>query len=93
MKIKEGDKLPNATVFILDKNPEEVTIRQFAEEIIDLTESKSKIIYKPLPEDDPVRRLPDISIAKNKLDWHPIYNRKKALISTIKYFKASIDFD
>src|SRR5215218_8558348 len=52
-------------------NPGEFTIRQLAEQVIELTGSKSKLIQEPLPEDDPVRRRPDITLAKQRLDWSP----------------------
>ena len=67
-------------------NPEEYTIKQLAEIIIELTGSKSEIIYKPLPEDDPVRRKPDISLAKSLLDWEPETRLIDGLIKTIEYF-------
>ena len=68
-------------------NPNEITINQLASEIIKLTKSNSKIIFNDLPEDDPKRRRPDISLAKNKLDWNPNRNLKYGLNETIKYFK------
>jgi UDP-glucuronate decarboxylase len=67
-------------------NPEEYTIKQLAEIIIELTGSKSEIIYKPLPEDDPVRRKPDISLAESLLDWEPETRLIDGLIKTIEYF-------
>lgn len=67
-------------------NPEEFTIRELAEKIIDLTGSKSKIIYKPLPKDDPVRRKPDIRLAKEKLSWQPLTPLDEGLKKTITYF-------
>jgi len=68
-------------------NPEEITIKQLAEEIIEICNSKSNIIYKPLPQDDPLRRRPDISLANKKLDWRPKYKRTDGLLKTINYFK------
>ena len=68
-------------------NPEEITIKQLAEEIIEICNSKSNIIYKPLPQDDPLRRRPDISLANKKLDWRPEYERIEGLLKTINYFK------
>lgn len=68
-------------------NPEEVTVKELAEKIIDLTGSKSKIIYKPLPEDDPVRRRPNISLAKEKLSWQPEVGIEEGLKKTIVYFE------
>jgi len=71
-------------------NPTEFTIKELAEEIIKLTNSKSKIIYKPLPEDDPTRRRPDISLAKEKLDWQPEVKLEEGLKKTIEYFKTKV---
>ncbi len=71
-------------------NPEEISILDLAKLIINLTNSKSKIKYFPLPNNDPTRRKPDISLAKNKLNWEPDINLKEGLIKTINYFKDSI---
>lgn len=68
-------------------NPIETTILKLAEIIIKLSNSKSKIVYKKLPSDDPDRRKPDISLAKNKLKWKPIVSLNDGLLSTIKYFE------
>ncbi|MBR4678418.1 MAG: SDR family oxidoreductase [Bacteroidales bacterium] len=68
-------------------NPEEVSVKELAEKIIDFTDSKSKIIYKPLPADDPVRRRPDISLAKEKLSWQPKVGIHEGLKKTIAYFE------
>ncbi len=67
-------------------NPSERSILEFAEMIIKLTNSKSKIIYKPLPSDDPTRRRPDISLAKEKLNWEPKVDITEGLTKTIEYF-------
>jgi UDP-glucuronate decarboxylase len=67
-------------------NPKEFTIRQLAEEVIQLTGSGSKLIFKPLPEDDPKQRQPDISLAKSELGWQPTVELKEGLIKTIAYF-------
>ena len=67
-------------------NPDEITIKDFAEEIIKLTGTDQKIIYKPLPENDPLQRQPDISIAKEKLKWEPLVNRAEGLKITYNYF-------
>ncbi|MCF8273695.1 MAG: SDR family oxidoreductase [Flavobacteriaceae bacterium] len=71
-------------------NPNEFTILELAKKVIDLTGSKSKIIYKPLPSDDPMQRQPDISLAKKELDWSPKVNLDEGLIKTIEYFKGII---
>ncbi|MDI9358073.1 MAG: SDR family oxidoreductase [Phycisphaerales bacterium] len=68
-------------------NPDEISLNDFAKEIIDLSGSKVKIIYKPLPTDDPKQRRPDISKAKELLQWQPIVSRKDGLIKTYEYFK------
>ena len=68
-------------------NPDEITIKEFAEEIINLTDTDSKIVYKELPEDDPKQRRPDISRAKTILGWEPKVDRKKGLAVTYEYFK------
>ena len=67
-------------------NPGEFTIRQLAEKIIDMTDSKSKLILKPLPEDDPKQRCPDISKARELLDWEPTTPLETGLRFTIDYF-------
>ena len=67
-------------------NPEEYNIKEIAEKIIDITGSKSKLIYKPLPEDDPKKRKPDISLAKKELDWKSTTSLDEGLKKTIEYF-------
>lgn len=69
-------------------NPDEVTIKDFAEEIIKLTGTNQKIIYKELPTDDPLQRQPDITKAKQLLDWEPKISRAEGLALTYKYFKS-----
>jgi dTDP-glucose 4,6-dehydratase len=69
-------------------NPDEITIGQFAEEIIALTGTKQKVIYKPLPENDPLQRQPDITKAKELLNWQPKINRAEGLKITFDYFKG-----
>ena len=71
-------------------NPQEYTMIQLAEKIIELTESKSKIVYMPLPQDDPMQRKPVIELAKDKLNWIPITQLEEGLIKTIDYFKTVI---
>ena len=72
-------------------NPNEFTIKELALKVIELTGSKSKIIYLPLPEDDPVQRQPDISLAKKMLDnWEPKVQLEEGLLKTIDYFKKTL---
>ncbi|HCK40271.1 MAG: NAD-dependent dehydratase [Planctomycetaceae bacterium] len=73
-------------------NPDEFTIRELAELIVEMTGSKSKIVERPLPEDDPTRRRPDIDLAKEKLDWQPQVVLREGLVKTIDWFKT-IDLD
>jgi dTDP-glucose 4,6-dehydratase len=68
-------------------NPDEITIAQFGEEIIKLTGTQQKLVYKPLPKDDPKQRQPDISLAKKLLGWEPKVNRAEGLRITYEYFK------
>lgn len=68
-------------------NPNEFTILELAQEVIALTHSKSKIIYQPLPSDDPLQRKPDISLAQKELGWEPKVQLKEGLERTIAYFK------
>ncbi len=68
-------------------NPHEITIKSFAEEILKLTSTNQKIIYKELPENDPLRRQPDISLAKKILNWEPKIDRAKGMKITFDYFK------
>jgi dTDP-glucose 4,6-dehydratase len=72
-------------------NPDEITIAQFAEEIIKLTGAKQKIIFEPLPQDDPKQRRPDITKAIELLDWQPKVNRADGLKITYDYFKSLPD--
>lgn len=72
-------------------NPEEFTMLQLAECIIKLTKSKSKIVYKPLPSDDPKQRRPDIKMAQRELHWKPSVGLEKGLADTISYFKGLIE--
>jgi UDP-glucuronate decarboxylase len=71
-------------------NPEEFTILELAEKIIELTGSRSKIVYKPLPADDPKKRQPDIRLAKKKLGWSPKVTLEEGLKKTIPYFEILI---
>ena len=69
-------------------NPDEISLKDFAEEVLRLTGNKVKIIYKPLPADDPKQRKPDITKAKKLLNWEPKVNRKEGLAKTYEYFKS-----
>jgi dTDP-glucose 4,6-dehydratase len=69
-------------------NPDEITIGQFAEEIIRLTGTRQKVIYQPLPKDDPKQRQPDITRAKTILGWTPKVSRQEGLKITYAYFKS-----
>jgi UDP-glucuronate decarboxylase len=71
-------------------NPVESTILELAEKIIALTKSKSKIVNKPLPQDDPTRRRPDISLAKAKLGWTPTVPLEEGLARTVHYFRQQV---
>ena len=72
-------------------NPNEFTIKQLAERVIELTGSRSKLIYKPLPEDDPKQRQPDITFAKDVLDWQPAVQLDQGLKETIAFFEQQLN--
>ncbi|GAA3588306.1 SDR family oxidoreductase [Flavivirga amylovorans] len=74
-------------------NPHEITIKDFAEEIIKLTGVNQKIIYKELPQDDPLQRQPDISLAKKILNWEPKIERREGMLKTFNYFKSLSEED
>ncbi len=69
-------------------NPIEVTMRELAERIVELTGSRSKLVYRPIPQDDPRRRCPDISLAKRELGWEPRTPLAEGLARTIEYFRT-----
>ena len=69
-------------------NPNEFSIKELAEKVIDLTGSTSQLIFKPLPEDDPLQRRPDISLAREKLEWEPKIELGEGLKNTIAYFET-----
>jgi nucleoside-diphosphate-sugar epimerase len=68
-------------------NPVEITVKELANKVVKLADSKSEIIYQPLPEDDPRKRQPDISLAKKYLKWEPKTSLEDGLKKTIEYFK------
>ena len=71
-------------------NPGEFTMLELAEKVIAMTDSKSKIVFRPLPSDDPKMRRPDITLAKAKLDWEPKVKLDEGLAKTIEYLKTRI---
>ena len=71
-------------------NPAEMSVKEFAEEVIKLVGSKSKIIYKPLPQDDPRVRQPDITKSKQVLGWTPSVPLADGLAKTLDYFKGQL---
>lgn len=71
-------------------NPREFSIRELAEKIIKIIHSRSSIIFKPLPADDPARRKPEIALAKKELNWEPKIKLEKGLLKTIEYFREKL---
>ena len=72
-------------------NPEEVSMRALAEKILALTGSKSKLAFKPLPQDDPKQRQPDITLARKELGWQPHTALDDGLKETIRYFRTLLN--
>ena len=72
-------------------NPKEFSIRELAETVIGLTGSRSKIVWRPLPSDDPVQRQPDIGVAREVLGWEPVVPLEDGLVRTIEYFDRMLD--
>ena len=72
-------------------NPSEFTMLQLAELIREKTQTKSQLVYKPLPVNDPTQRKPDISLAQEKLDWTPVVDLSDGLDKTIEYFRQKVD--
>ena len=68
-------------------NPREFTIRELAEQVLSLTGSKSRIERKPLPQDDPRQRQPDVALARSKLGWNPRVTLEDGLKETVRYFR------
>lgn len=86
-------RMMNAEVFtgpVNLGNPEEYTILDLAKKIVSMTRSRSKIVHKPLPSDDPTQRQPDISLAKRKLGWQPVVTVDDGLRRTIEYFTQEL---
>ncbi len=73
-------------------NPQEFTVRELAEKIVDLTGSTSRLVYAPLPIDDPKRRRPDIELATRHFGWKPRIELEEGLTRTIDYFRKSLAF-
>jgi UDP-glucuronate decarboxylase len=71
-------------------NPNEFTMLELAEKVIKLTGTKSKIVFEPLPADDPMQRQPNISLAKEKLNWEPKIQLEEGLTRTIDFFKTIV---
>ena len=69
-------------------NPEEITVKELAEKIIQITETSSSILFEPLPQDDPTRRCPDISKAAMQLNWHPQVTLREGLTKVLPYFRS-----
>jgi UDP-glucuronate decarboxylase len=80
------DKAPESPINL--GNPGEFTMLELAQQILELTGSSSKIEQRPLPKDDPSRRRPDISLARQHLGWEPKIALREGLIKTIEYFKT-----
>jgi UDP-glucuronate decarboxylase len=87
--IKLMNSRPDLTGPVNLGNPIEFTITELAEKVIEMTGTSSKIIYKPLPEDDPTQRQPDITQAKSELNWEPVIALEEGLKPTIEYFKST----
>ncbi len=93
IRMMNQEKENNGDVFVGPVNlgnPDEFTILELAEKIIQMTSSSSKIVYKDLPKDDPTRRKPDITLANKYLDWNPKMKLEEGLKKTIEYFKKNI---
>lgn len=69
-------------------NPGEFTILELAKLVLEMTDSSSKLIYEPLPADDPTQRQPDITLARKNLDWEPTVKLREGLAKTIEWFKS-----
>jgi nucleoside-diphosphate-sugar epimerase len=74
-------------------NPREFTIIEFARIVLRLTGGQSRIVYKPLPQDDPKQRKPDITLARKSLGWEPKIRLEEGIVKTIEWFKRNLDKD
>jgi len=70
-------------------NPQEFTILELARKVIELTNSRSEIAFKPLPSDDPMQRQPNIELARRVLEWEPLVPLESGLASTVEYFRGN----
>jgi dTDP-glucose 4,6-dehydratase len=90
-RLENSDNFKNSIHFPVNiGNPNELTVIEIAKMVLSLTESRSKIEFKPLPEDDPKVRRPDITKAKTLLGWEPKVGVEKGLSLTIRYFKDKL---
>jgi UDP-glucuronate decarboxylase len=87
-KLLQLDKNPDSPVNL--GNPNEFTILELANFVVEVTNSKSKIVNNPLPSDDPRQRCPDISLAKSTLNWEPKIQLREGIKNTVEYFKQII---
>ncbi|MCB1842046.1 MAG: UDP-glucose 4-epimerase, partial [Halioglobus sp.] len=71
-------------------NPNEFTIRELAEKVLQLTNSRSSLVFRPLPSDDPMQRQPDISLARSVIGWEPQVQLEEGLTRTIEYFRKML---
>ena len=74
-------------------NPHEITVRALAERIVAHTGAASRLVYRPLPQDDPMQRCPDITLARQTLGWEPVVALDDGLAKTIEYFRALLSLD
>jgi nucleoside-diphosphate-sugar epimerase len=72
-------------------NPNELTVKEMAERVIELTGSASEVSYRPLPKDDPKVRRPDITLARRELGWEPVVSLEQGLEQTIPYFRTLVE--
>ena len=88
---EEQQALRNAMLTLLDSTSlEQITIRELAEQVIEITGAKSELVFRPLPQDDPMQRQPNIGKAKQLLGWEPKVDLRTGLGKTIDYFRAFV---